>query len=173
MVHKFTTDVSPSWVRCAISLLTTGRRALKTYMSLFLYDSLLQSSRIGADSDDLEYLQGLLSTQQSMDQIISTQQLGGHVGRALGLEKVMRWHPAVRVDTVAGTRETGLFKVRGTCVEAVLGAIYHYRGAQVAQYFFMSKILPNLETLNLAPTLVRKRIAEVSVEATQALARSP
>ncbi len=50
--------------------------------------------------------------------------LGDKVGRSLALESVMRWTPAVS-DGQMGPRETGLFKVRGVAVEAIVGAIYH------------------------------------------------
>jgi len=107
------------------SELTTGRRVLKTYLTIFLFDIL---SKISAESaSDAEFLQNILSKADGVDQIVATHQLGDTVGRQLGLEKVMRWHPSLRVDGASGSKETGLFKVRGTCVEAVVGAIYHYK----------------------------------------------
>ena len=86
------------------------------------------------------------------------------------------------MDPVSGTQETGLFKVRGTCVEAVVGAIYHYRvcdntnhqGAQVAQQFFLSRILPNTEKLTRdAPASIKESINKTSREAAEALHHSP
>ncbi|SHO77112.1 Uncharacterized protein MSYG_1452 [Malassezia sympodialis ATCC 42132] len=149
-----------------------GRRVLKTYLTIFLFDIL---SKISAESaSDAEFLQNILSKADGVDQIVATHQLGDTVGRQLGLEKVMRWHPSLRVDGASGSKETGLFKVRGTCVEAVVGAIYHYKGALVAQEFFQSRILPNLSLLHEnAPTLLQKRMAESSRKATEALAHSP
>jgi Ribonuclease-III-like len=70
----------------------------------------------------------------------------------------MRWTPAIlppssapssgssRSPVVSEGRETGLFKVRGVCLEAVVGAIYHQHGASMAQLFFQSQILPTLTT---------------------------
>ncbi|KOS15592.1 putative mitochondrial ribosomal protein [Malassezia pachydermatis] len=151
-----------------------GRRALKTYMSLFLFDILAQATRSQASSADLTYLQNILATPHSVDQLVATHRLGDHVGRAMGLEKVMRWHPTVRLDGASGQQESGLFKVRGACVEAVLGAIYHYRGAQVAQQFFLARILPHLNMLHeQASDLVRSKISQASEEATQALSHAP
>ena len=128
MAYKVITDVSLLLVcSCHGALTLSGRRALKTYMSLFLFDILAQATRSQASSADLTYLQNILATPHSVDQLVATHRLGDHVGRAMGLEKVMRWHPTVRLDGASGQQESGLFKVRGACVEAVLGAIYHYR----------------------------------------------
>lgn len=106
-------------------MLTKGRRVLKTYLTMFLFD-ILSKARAESPSD-AEFLQNILSKPDSVDQIVATHQLGDHVGRELGLEKVMRWHPSLRMDGASGSKETGLFKVRGSCVEAVVGAIYHYK----------------------------------------------
>jgi len=92
---------------------------------MFLFDTL---SKTSAESpSDADFLQNILSKPDGVDQIVATHQLGDHAGRQLGLEKIMRWHPSLRVDGASGSKETGLFKVRGTCVEAVVGAIYHYK----------------------------------------------
>lgn len=151
-----------------------GRRALKTYLALFLFDILEHASQINASASELKYLQTVLSSQQNIDDILSTHHLGDHVGRELGLEKVMRWHPTTRVDPMNGTRESGLFKVRGSCVEAVMGAIYHYRGALVAQQFFLSRILPILADSYMlqAPRMLKEKVTEASRDATEALTQS-
>lgn len=152
-----------------------GRRALKTYLSLFFFDILEHARRTNSSVSDVEYLQNLLSSQQHVDDIASTHHLGDRVGRELGLEKVMRWHSTVRMDPVSGPQEGGLFKVRGSCVEGLIGAIYHYKGAQVAQQFFLSRILLPLTEAHMpkAPPLVRERAALASREASDALAQSP
>ncbi|WFD30846.1 hypothetical protein MSPP1_001870 [Malassezia sp. CBS 17886] len=145
-----------------------GRRVLKTYLTLFLYNALAAA---GADA---EYLAKFLASPKGVDEVLTTQHLGDHVGRALRLEKVMRWLPATNLDTTQRERGTGLFKVRGTCVEAVVGAIYHHRGAQIAQQFFLSRVLPHLELITQeSPPAMRERIAQASKEATEALSYSP
>ena len=151
-----------------------GRRALKTYLTLFLFDIFEHANRINAQAPDLKYLQTVLSSQQDIDDILATHHIGDHVGRKLGLEKVMRWHPTTRVDPTNGTRESGLFKVRGTCVEAIMGAIYHFRGALVAQQFFLSRILPTLADsyMSLAPRMVKEKVTEASRDAAEALTQS-
>ena len=60
-----------------------------------------------------------------MDELLLTARLGDGVGRKLGLEQVMRWQPAI-ADGQRGPKETGLFKIRGVTVEALVGAIYHH-----------------------------------------------
>lgn len=59
-----------------------------------------------------------------VDTLLQTSRLGDHVGRLLKLADVMRWTPAVN-DGQQGPKETGLFKIRGVTVEALIGAIYH------------------------------------------------
>ncbi|KAI3628417.1 hypothetical protein CBS14141_000120 [Malassezia furfur] len=152
-----------------------GRRALKTYLSLYLFDVLAKAGRAESLPEaEIRFLQNILSSPQGVDNLLRTQTLGDHVGRSLQLERVMRWHPTIRVDPATGTQETGLFKVRGACVEAVMGAIYHYRGAQVAQQFFLSRILPNLSSLvESCPKSLQEAITKTSNEATEALHHSP
>lgn len=151
-----------------------GRRALKTYLSLLFFDILEHAKRTGASGADLAYVQNVLSSQHHIDDILSTHHLGDSVGRELGIEKYMRWHPRMHVDGNASAQESGLYKVRGSCVEAVLGAIYHYRGALVAEQFFYSRILPALATsyMSQAPALVHEKLKEKSRQATESLANA-
>ncbi|WFC99265.1 hypothetical protein MYAM1_002009 [Malassezia yamatoensis] len=169
-----------------------GRRALKTYLSLYFFAALNQAERSETIPEhEVRFLRNTLSSPHGVDRYLRTQDLGDHVGRALQLEKVMRWQPAAvctcyltqNLDSSAGTQQSGLFKVRGTCVEAITGAIYHGRvcrivtdnqGAQVAQQFFHSRIMPNLDTLlKEAPESIRQEISQTSQKATEALQQSP
>ena len=117
-----------------------GRRTLKLFTTLFLHSRLQGLSK--GDAAHI-YINRLLESPSAVDTILSTHRLGDKVGRELGLEKVMRWTPAVS-DGQLGPRETGLFKVRGVAVEALVGAIYHQKGAHEAQKFFNKHILPSL-----------------------------
>lgn len=117
-----------------------GRRTLKLFTTLFLH-SRLQSAPKG-DAAHV-YISRLLESPSAVDSILTTHRLGDKVGRHLGLEKVMRWTPAVS-DGQLGPKETGLFKVRGVAVEALVGAIYHQKGAMEASKFFHNTILPSL-----------------------------
>lgn len=107
-----------------------GRRALKFFLSLFIATH--GGGRVALSNDRIE-------------ELLHTSKLGDHVGRSLRLEEVMRWTPAVN-DGQQGPKETGLFKIRGVCVEALVGAIYHQHGAQAARAFFASRVLPKLGT---------------------------
>jgi dsRNA-specific ribonuclease len=109
-----------------------GRRAMKFYLNLFL----AQRTNGGA-----------LHTSERVDELLQTSMLGDKVGRVLNLAEVMRWTPAVS-DGQMGAKETGLFKIRGVTVEALIGAIYHQHGAQAARTFFLTRVLPNLTTFN-------------------------
>lgn len=109
-----------------------GRRAMKFYLNLFL-----------AQHPGNEHL----LTTEKVDTLLHTSIIGDYVGRALKLGEVMRWTPAVS-DGQKGAKETGLFKIRGITVEALVGAIYHQHGAQAAKSFFASRILPELKTLS-------------------------
>ncbi|WFD38030.1 uncharacterized protein MJAP1_000978 [Malassezia japonica] len=120
-----------------------GRRALKTYLSLYLFHLLSEAGRAETLPDaEVRYLQNILSAPHGVDDLIRTQALGDHVGRALKLEQVMRWHPTM--------------------------------GAQVAQQFFLSRILPNIEQLSReAPSSIQESITKSSKEAAEALHHSP
>lgn len=73
-----------------------GRRALKTYLSLYLFHLLSEAGRAETLPDaEVRYLQNILSAPHGVDDLIRTQALGDHVGRALKLEQVMRWHPTM------------------------------------------------------------------------------
>ena len=117
-----------------------GRRTLKLFTTLFLHSRLQTLSKNDAAH---VYISRLLESPSAVDSILTTHRLGDKVGRALALEKVMRWTPAV-TDGQLGPKETGLFKVRGVAVEALVGAIYHQKGAMEASKFFYSWILPSL-----------------------------
>ncbi|KAJ9474136.1 putative mitochondrial ribosomal protein [Pseudozyma hubeiensis] len=117
-----------------------GRRTLKLFVTLYLHARLQTTTKGDAAHN---YINRLLESPTGVDAILTTHRLGDKVGRQLGLEKIMRWTPAVS-DGQVGPRETGLFKVRGVAVEALAGAIYHQKGASEASRFFQSWILPEL-----------------------------
>lgn len=116
-----------------------GRRALKLFTTLYLHQQ-LQASQSAATSS---YLKKLLDSPSAVDTMLLTHSTGDKIGRPLQLEKVMRWESGVDPDLL-GPRESGLLKIRGTCVEALVGAVYHERGAQIAHQFFTASILPHL-----------------------------
>ncbi|PWN23056.1 hypothetical protein BCV69DRAFT_310547 [Microstroma glucosiphilum] len=116
-----------------------GRRALQMFLTIFLHSRAHTSQKAAA----------LLGSPDALADVLKTSRLGDKVGRTLQLEQVMRWTPAV-LDGQRGPVETGLFKIRGVTVEALVGAIYHQHGAAVARSFFHANVLPNIETLDEA-----------------------
>ncbi|KAN0061355.1 hypothetical protein ACQY0O_006202 [Thecaphora frezii] len=116
-----------------------GRRSMKMFATLFLHSCLNAPS---LSPEARTYILRLLEPSE-LDNVLHTSRLGDNVGRTLQLEKAMRWTPAV-TDGQLGPLETGLFKIRGVCLEALVGAVYHQAGAQKASRFFHASILPTL-----------------------------
>lgn len=118
------------------------------YLSLFLHSQMAQAAATSSSSSASSAsaaASSFLSSTDQLEKLLQTSRLGDSVGRSLKLEQVMRWRPAVS-DGQAGPKEIGLFKIRGTTVEALIGAIYHQHGAAAAQAFFGAKVLPELGT---------------------------
>lgn len=71
-----------------------GRRALNAYLVLFLHDARMKSvgpsasSRFNHPHSEIDY-------QAIVEFVLSEPQLGGHVGRAWKVDRVMRWIAAV------------------------------------------------------------------------------
>lgn len=138
------------------------------FTTLFLHSSLNASS---LESTSWDYISNLLESPAHVDDILHTSKMGDSIGRQLGLEKVMRWTPAV-TDGQLGPKETGLFKIRGVCLEALVGAVYHHAGAEKASNFFHAYILPTLvqETFpSGVPSEIAERASQLSQSAKSAL----
>ncbi|EPQ31411.1 uncharacterized protein PFL1_00746 [Pseudozyma flocculosa PF-1] len=145
-----------------------GRRSLKMFVVLFLH-SCLNTASLSASSRS--YIQRLLES-PDLEDVVHTSRLGDKIGRELQLEKAMRWTPAV-TDGQRGPLETGLFKIRGVCLEALVGAVYHHSGADKASRFFHARILPSLlsETFPQGlPDEIKELAARRQEEADKALA---
>ncbi|WFD33383.1 hypothetical protein MCUN1_000196 [Malassezia cuniculi] len=143
-----------------------GRRAITSSLNILLYDI---SSGSG---DAAQFARSLMVDSKRMEALLDTRSLGARAGRELGLEKVMRWQPTMLVDPEHGKQETGLYKVRGRCLEAVVGAIMHYRGAHVAQLFFHERVLPALD-FGSVPEEFRSIIRRKSDDAAKELSQLP
>lgn len=87
-----------------------GRRVLRMHLTLFLSTSLASSPLL---------LSKFLS-QNGIDKLLETKELGAGAGRAWKLEDVIRWREVNGADGLP----TGLFKSRGTALEAIVGAVY-------------------------------------------------
>jgi hypothetical protein len=70
-----------------------------------------------------------------------------------------------------GPKETGLYRIRGVTVEALLGAIYHQHGAQMAMGFFAAKILPTLNTFTEEEAQALKSAIESDAEGGEEILR--
>ncbi|GAA5912777.1 uncharacterized protein JCM6883_006232 [Sporobolomyces salmoneus] len=108
-----------------------GRRILRLYLTLYL-NSKLSSSHPS--------LLAHAVSPRAIDALLNTKQLGATVGAAWKLEEAMRWRE-VRGPT---GEMTGLWKVRGMGVEAVLGGVFTSQGIETASKVFHELVLPNL-----------------------------
>jgi hypothetical protein len=94
-----------------------GRRVTDSFLLLWMHSL---PPEVG---DKLDY-------ERTVERVLNTYLLGEHVAPRWGLTTVMRWSSAVTSVEEGeipegGAIQTGLFKVAGTTVEAVLGGIYH------------------------------------------------
>ncbi|KAG8720393.1 hypothetical protein FRC09_009655 [Ceratobasidium sp. 395] len=86
------------------------------------------------------------------DKAIDTRALGSMVGNVWELERVMRWAPS-RVGE-SRLSDPGLYKIRGTTVEAVIGGVFFQFGGVAAHRLFHTRLLPHVASL--LPTDYRK-----------------
>ncbi|GAA5926180.1 uncharacterized protein JCM15063_000207 [Sporobolomyces koalae] len=108
-----------------------GRRILRLYLTLHLNTKL---------SESRPALLAHAVSPRAIDALLNTKQLGATVGAAWKLEDAMRWRE-VRGPT---GEMTGLWKVRGMGVEAVMGAVFTSQGIETASKLFHQLVLPNL-----------------------------
>ncbi|QRV82238.1 ribonuclease III [Ceratobasidium sp. AG-Ba] len=73
-------------------------------------------------------------------QAMDTRVLGEIVGDAWKLERVMRWVPNRTGE--GSSKDAGIYKVRGTTVEAVVGGTFHQFGGVAAHRLFHTRVLP-------------------------------
>ena len=152
-----------------MTMASTGRRVLQSYLLLFIHSS-----------------PGLKPThdyEQLVERALNTYVLGEHVGPQWQLGKVMKWAPATSNASLASdptsvvllgkeaTRSIGLYKVEGTAVEALVGGVFHqfvstftpcsisdsvfslcsrplthtnHQGGSIAHKLFHTRLLPHL-----------------------------
>ncbi|GAA5961431.1 hypothetical protein JCM3765_003577 [Sporobolomyces pararoseus] len=108
-----------------------GRRILRLYLTLHLNSKLSTSHPA---------LLAHAVSPRAIDALLNTKQLGATVGAAWKLEDAMRWRE-VRGPT---GEMTGLWKVRGMGVEAVMGGIFTSQGIDTASKVFHQLVLPHL-----------------------------
>ncbi|KAG5221751.1 ribonuclease-III-domain-containing protein [Salix suchowensis] len=132
-----------------------GRRALESYLMLFLHSCPLQPSH---DLEDIA------------SRALNSYVLGEHIGSQWGLGRILRWTPTVsrdNLDKVSSNptvlRSAGLYKVQGDTVAAVIGGVFYQFGAAEAHRVFHTRILPRLflgrKTEGLSEVFHRKALA--------------
>ncbi|KAK4046891.1 hypothetical protein OIV83_005787 [Microbotryomycetes sp. JL201] len=107
-----------------------GRRVLRLHLAAYLSTALVHDS----------YAQATYLSDESLSRILETKELGANVGRVWGLERALRW----REVRGPNGEMTGLYKSRGTAVEALLGAIYTQQGIEASTKTFNELVLPHL-----------------------------
>ncbi|KAH9944914.1 ribonuclease-III-like-domain-containing protein [Amylocystis lapponica] len=125
-----------------------GRRVLQSYLLLFMH-----ASPALQDAHDLDLL---------CERALNTYVLGEHVAPRWALGSVLNWTPVHTgplakslargeraADVLArmgsdGLHSVGLYKIHGTAVEAVVGAVFHQYGGAVAHRFFHTRVLPHV-----------------------------
>jgi len=108
-----------SWLASIGSLTlnsSTGRRALRLHLTQHLF------TRLSSSHPTLlaQALSAPSRSPLSLDALLDTKNLGAGVGRQWGVEGVLRWREVRGHDGEV----TGLYKCRGSAVEAVIGAVY-------------------------------------------------
>jgi len=135
-----------------------GRRVLHGYLTLFLHSQ----DASGLPVFDTDTSEQITLPQHNYDEmcstIINTYTLGEHVGREWRLERVMRWTPARRTGT-SPLLSSGLHKIRGVTVEAIVGGVFHQFGGSAAHRLFHTQILPILASAPIVPLSKEMRAA--------------
>jgi hypothetical protein len=91
-------------------LSTAGRRVLEAYTMLFLHS-------MGPKAD--------ANWAASAERILSTHSFGQHIAPRWQLAKHIRWTPPTPNGGFGKSETIGLYKVAGTAVEAIVGAVFH------------------------------------------------
>ncbi|GAA5840446.1 hypothetical protein JCM9279_007328 [Rhodotorula babjevae] len=113
-----------------------GRRALRLHLTQHLFTRLSSShpALLG------QALTAPSRSPLSLDSLLDTKNLGAGVGRQWGLEGALRWREVRGHDGEV----TGLYKCRGSAVEAVMGAVYTTQGIDASSHVFEHLVLPHL-----------------------------
>ncbi|GAA5897309.1 hypothetical protein JCM5296_000995 [Sporobolomyces johnsonii] len=129
-----------------------GRRLLRLHLTLHLH------TRLSTTHPSL--LSNSLS-QRALDAVLNTKQLGATVGAVWRLEDAMRWREVRGPDGMM----TGLWKIRGMGVEAIVGAAFTTQGIETSSRLFHQLILPHLDFPRaLQAALDRKPVTEPIAE---------
>jgi len=155
-------------------LIFLGRRVMNAYLNMFLVTHLgvpsmsmhkPRKSSPKAKANDA-FPEPEFDFTFVSERLLDTYILGEHVGSAWELQNVMRWTPALPMSAaptsstppLLALRSSGLYKVRGACVEATIGGIFHQYGGKVAHRIFHTHILPHLAKEGLG---LPRQLAEI------------
>lgn len=125
-----------------------GRRILRLYLSIFYHAhaSLLEQARDQRHANpnfptpSSSTLASLKLCEAALEEALDSRALGRYVGSRWELEDNMVW----RAMTGRDGRPTGLTKISGQAVEAIIGGVFRQYGAATALQVFNSRILPFL-----------------------------
>ncbi|KIM34007.1 hypothetical protein M408DRAFT_325550 [Serendipita vermifera MAFF 305830] len=121
-----------------------GRRVLECYLNLFLHSRTNSGISTPHVFHRMDY-------DELAAKILDTPVLGEYVGSAWNLEQVMRWVPSHTNDPSRTMWSSGLYRVRGTAVEAIVGGVFHQFGGLVAHRLFHTRLLPHLAAASILP----------------------
>ncbi|GAA5899729.1 hypothetical protein JCM8208_004547 [Rhodotorula glutinis] len=113
-----------------------GRRVLRLHLTQHLFTRL-------SPTHPALLAQALTAPSRSplsLDALLDTKNLGAGVGRQWGVEGALRWREVRGHDGEV----TGLYKCRGSAVEAVVGAVYTTQGIDASSHVFEHLVLPHL-----------------------------
>ncbi|GFZ50074.1 hypothetical protein JCM24511_07827 [Saitozyma sp. JCM 24511] len=132
-----------------------GRRALASYLALFVHSTMSSSRELQA----LDFLRGH-ALEDKLAAMRHLNNLGREVGERWGVGEVMRW------DRNQTSLSTGDLRLKGLTVESILGGVFSLHGSPAAQRTFHLHILPALSNQLRDP-----RLKERAEEMRQAIDR--
>ncbi|WVO13874.1 hypothetical protein L204_101497 [Cryptococcus depauperatus] len=124
-----------------------GRRALSTYLAIFMHEIYGSTERLRNEGSD--FLRGK-ELETRLKALTHVNNLGRMVGGDWGVEKVLRW------DENPTSRLIGNLSVKGQAVEAILGGVFTQFGSPAAHRTFHLHVLPKFTSQLRDPLLVEK-----------------
>jgi dsRNA-specific ribonuclease len=127
-----------------------GRRAIASYLALFVHEAIGTSTQL----KDMDFLRGK-TLEEKLEALRHVNNLGREVGERWGIDSVMRWDRnhvsqsftllASELTKKTGT-ESGHAKIKGMAVESVFGGIFTQFGSPAAHRAFHTILLPYLSS---------------------------